>query len=102
MRELRPGDVVVMDNLSSHKGLALRRAIEAAGVSLLYFPPYSPDFNPIEYAFAKLNTMLRKAQSKPSEPCGTGSASSSTPSRRANAPTTSRQQDMNQIKLKSL
>ena len=56
-----PGDVVVMDNLSSHKGQAVRQAIEAAGAKLLYLPPYSPDFNPIENAFAKLKALLRKA-----------------------------------------
>ena len=59
--ELKPGDVVLMDNLSSHKGPAVRRAIEAAGANLLYLPPYSPDFNPIEKAFAKLKALLRKA-----------------------------------------
>ena len=59
--ELRPGDTVVMDNLGSHKGAGVRAAIEAAGASLLYLPPYSPDFNPIEQAFAKLKAMLRKA-----------------------------------------
>ena len=59
--ELRPGDVVVMDNLGSHKGAGVRAAIEAAGASLLYLPPYSPDFNPIENAFAKLKALLRKA-----------------------------------------
>ncbi len=59
--ELRPGDVVVMDNLSSHKGPRVREMIEAAGASLLYLPPYSPDFNPIENAFAKLKALLRKA-----------------------------------------
>jgi transposase len=59
--ELRPGDVVVMDNLGSHKRASVRAAIEAAGASLLYLPPYSPDFNPIEQAFAKLKAMLRKA-----------------------------------------
>lgn len=59
--ELRPGDVVVMDNLRSHKGAGVRAAIEAAGASLLYLPPYSPDFNPIENAFAKLKALLRKA-----------------------------------------
>ncbi len=59
--ELKPGDVVVMDNLGSHKGPAVRRAIEAAGANLLYLPPYSPDFNPIENAFAKLKALLRKA-----------------------------------------
>ena len=58
---LEPGDVVVMDNLSSHKGPAVRAAIEAAGAHLLYLPPYSPDFNPIENAFAKLKALLRKA-----------------------------------------
>ena len=59
--ELRPGDVVVMDNLSSHKGPAVRAAIERAGATLRYLPPYSPDFNPIENAFAKLKALLRKA-----------------------------------------
>ena len=59
--ELRKGDIVVMDNLSSHKGPKVRQLIEAAGASLLYLPPYSPDFNPIENAFAKLKALLRKA-----------------------------------------
>ena len=59
--ELKPGDIVVMDNLGSHKGEGVRAAIAAAGASLLYLPPYSPDFNPIENAFAKLKAMLRKA-----------------------------------------
>jgi transposase len=59
--ELRPGDTVIMDNLASHKGPAVRTAIEAAGARLLYLPPYSPDFNPIENAFAKLKALLRKA-----------------------------------------
>jgi transposase len=62
--ELRPGDVVVMDNLGSHKGASVRHAIEARGASLLYLPPYSPDFNPIEQAFAKLKAMLRKAAAR--------------------------------------
>jgi transposase len=59
--ELRPGDVVIMDNLSSHKGQRVRELIEAKGASLRYLPPYSPDFNPIENAFAKLKALLRKA-----------------------------------------
>ena len=59
--ELQPGDIVVMDNLGSHKGAGVRAAIEAAGARLLYLPPYSPDFNPIENAFAKLKAHLRKA-----------------------------------------
>lgn len=59
--ELNPGDVVIMDNLSSHKAPAVREMIEAVGASLLYLPPYSPDFNPIEQAFSKLKAHLRKA-----------------------------------------
>jgi transposase len=58
--ELRPGDIVVMDNLSSHKGPAVQGMIEAAGARLLYLPPYSPDFNPIENLFAKLKALLRR------------------------------------------
>jgi transposase len=59
--DLKRGDVVIMDNLSSHKGPRVREMIEAAGASLLYLPPYSPDFNPIEKAFSKLKALLRKA-----------------------------------------
>jgi transposase len=59
--ELRRGDIVVMDNLSSHKRPEVRALIEAAGARLLFLPPYSPDFNPIEKAFAKLKALLRKA-----------------------------------------
>ena len=57
--ELRPGDIVIMDNLSSHKGPRVRQMIEAAGAELRYLPPYSPDFNPIENAFSKLKALLR-------------------------------------------
>ncbi|ESY63165.1 transposase TRm2011 [Mesorhizobium sp. LNHC252B00] len=56
---LSEGDVVVMDNLPAHKAAGVRDAIKAAGASLLYLPPYSPDFNPIENAFAKLKALLR-------------------------------------------
>ncbi len=59
--ELEPGDVVIMDNLPAHKGSKVREAIEAVGADLLYLPPYSPDFNPIENAFSKLKALLRKA-----------------------------------------
>jgi transposase len=59
--DLRPGDIVVMDNLAPHKHRQVRGAIAAAGALLLYLPPYSPDFNPIENAFAKLKALLRKA-----------------------------------------
>lgn len=59
--ELRPGDIVVMDNLSSHKGPHVRDLIEGTGSDLLFLPPYSPDFNPIENAFARMKALLRKA-----------------------------------------
>jgi transposase len=58
---LRPGDIVVMDNLSSHKRASVRAMIEARGARLAFLLPYSPDFNPIEMAFAKLKALLRKA-----------------------------------------
>jgi transposase len=61
---LSPGDVVIMDNLGSHKGSAVRTAIRAAGAKLLFLPPYSPDLNPIEQVFAKLKTLLRKAEER--------------------------------------
>ena len=59
--ELKPGDVVILDNLPAHKGSRIREAIEAAGASLVFLPPYSPDFNPIENVFARLKALLRKA-----------------------------------------
>ena len=59
---LRAGDVVVMDNLSSHKVSGVKEAIEAVGAKVLYLPPYSPDFNPIENVFAKMKTLVRKAK----------------------------------------
>jgi transposase len=59
--DLRKGDTVVIDNLSSHKGPKVRQLIESAGTSLLSLPPYSPAFNPIENAFAKLKVLVRKA-----------------------------------------
>lgn len=59
---LKPGDIVVMDNLGSHKSAALRRTIKAAGARLWYLPPYSPDLNPIEQAFAKIKHWMRAAQ----------------------------------------
>ena len=62
--ELSPGDVVVMDNLPAHKVAGVRQAIEKAEARLLYLPPYSPDFNPIEMAFSKLKARLRKAAAR--------------------------------------
>ncbi len=61
---LAPGDIVIMDNLASHKIDGVRQAIEAAGAALLYLPPYSPDLNPIEQAFAKLKARLRTAAAR--------------------------------------
>lgn len=57
---LGPGDIVILDNLGSHKVAGVREAVEACGASLVYLPPYSPDLNPIEKAFAKLKSLLRK------------------------------------------
>jgi len=62
--ELKPGDVVVMDNLAAHKVAGVREAIEGAGATLLYLPPYSPDFNPIEMAFSKFKALLRSAAAR--------------------------------------
>ena len=61
---LNPGDIVVMDNLSSHKNSGVRAAIRSAGAKLFYLPAYSPDLNPIEKAFSKLKTLLRKANAR--------------------------------------
>lgn len=61
---LRPGEIVIMDNLPAHRRPTIRAAIEAAGAVLRHLPPYSPDFNPIENAFAKLKALLRKAAAR--------------------------------------
>jgi transposase len=61
---LSPGDIVIMDNLGSHRGKAVRRVIRAAGAKLLFLPKYSPDLNPIEQVFAKLKTLLRKLDAR--------------------------------------
>ncbi len=61
---LHRGDTVIIDNLPAHKGAEVRLAIEAAGATLRYLPPYSPDFNPIENAFSKLKAILRKAATR--------------------------------------
>ena len=61
---LRPGDIVIMDNLPAHKPVAIRQAIEAEGAELRFLPPYSPDFNPIEMAFSKLKALLPKAAAR--------------------------------------
>jgi hypothetical protein len=91
--ELRQGDIIVMDNLSSHKGPKVREMIEAAGASLLFLPPYSPDFNPIENAFASSRRCSAKPRSEPSTACGPRSDSSSISSTPSNVETTSPPQD---------
>jgi transposase len=65
--KLRPGQVVVMDNLTAHKGERVRELIEERGCELLYLPPYSPDFNPIEEAFSKIKAVLRKVEARTRE-----------------------------------
>jgi len=58
---LKPGDIVILDNLGSHKGKAVRKAVRAVGARLLFLPPYSPDLNPIEQVFSKLKHLMRRA-----------------------------------------
>ena len=99
---LAPDDIVVMDNLGSHKGRAIRAAIRAAKAKLFFLPAYSPDLNPIEQAFAKMKTLLRKPTPEPSMRPGEPSARCSTASPQQNAQITSPTLDMlqpNQIAL---
>ena len=100
---LRPGDMVVMDNLPAYKGTAIREAIERCGARLAFLPPYSPDFNPIENAFAaqtfgspSSTPYCEPAPNAPSMHFGTQPANRSTPSNPANAQTTSPPQGMMQ------
>ena len=67
---LKPGDIVVMDNLPAHKPIAVRTAIEVAAAELRFLPPYSPDFNPIEMAFSKLKAFLKRPPPEPSMTSG--------------------------------
>ena len=86
--------MVILDNLPAHKGPAIRQAIESTGASLLFLPPYSPDFNPIENAFSKLKALLRKAAARTVEDLCARSATPSTQSPQTSAPTSSPPQDM--------
>ena len=95
--ELRPGDIVVMDNLPAHKISGVRDAIEKVGARLLFLPPYSPDFNPIEMAFSKLKALLRKAAARTVDELWSVIADSA-PSLPRNADTLSRRQDMTRNK----
>ena len=100
--ELRTGDVVVMDNLSSHHVKGVREAIEGAGAECLYLPPYSPDFNPIEQAFSKLKGLLRQAAARTVESLWQAVAEALEALVLRNVPTTSEKQDMGQIEWKML
>lgn len=91
--ELPDRAVVVMDNLSSHKGPRVAELIERAGGEVLYLPPYSPDLNPIEQAFAKLSTCYAPPSDGTPKTCGTRSEASSIASNQPSAPTTSQTQD---------
>jgi putative transposase len=71
---LKPGDVVILDNLGSHKGKAVRQAIRAVGARLVFLPKYSPDLNPIEQVFAKFKTLLRKAEARTDDAVANASA----------------------------
>ena len=68
---LKPGDTVILDNLNAHKVVGVREAIEAVGARVLYLPPYSPDFNPIEQVFAKVKPLLRTAAARNAEDLAT-------------------------------
>jgi len=100
--ELSPGDIVVMDNLSSHKGLEIREAIEAAGAELLFLPPYSPDFNPIERRSQNSKPICAKPPSGLSTACGMLSAISPTSTPPRNAPITSKHVGTMQLDRKPL
>ena len=100
--ELSPGDVVVLDNLAAHKVAGIREMIQAAGASLLYLPPYSPDLNPIEQVFAKLKALLRKAAARTRRRSGRQSVNCSTASRRTNARTISATADTSSPKSNPL
>ena len=100
--ELRPGDIGMMDNLSSHKRAAVQEKIEAVGATLRFLPPYSPDFNPIEKAFSRLKAMPGKAGGRTSAASGISSAGSSTSSNQTSAPITSDHADTNRNEWKTL
>jgi transposase len=99
---LKAGDIVVSDNLSAHKVPGVREVIEATGASLLYLPPYSSDFNPIEQLFAKLKNCCERLQSVPSTVYGTVSPACLTHSNPMNAQTTSATPGMHHDKWKVL
>ncbi len=102
MPTLRPGDIIVMGNLPTHKAEGVRQAIEVAVASYSTTPPNSPDFKPIEKAFTKLSAPPKQEQSAQSKLCGTQSARSWRFSNSKNAPTASRRADMTPSKMGAL
>jgi transposase len=93
---LRPGDIVILDNLPAHKGATVREAVQAAGATLRFLPPYSPDFNPIENAFSKLKALLRKAATRSIDALWDAIRNALPQFSPQNVPATSPPQDMNQ------
>jgi transposase len=99
---LQPGDIVILDNLCSHKSEKAKTILKERGVWFLFLPPYSPDLNPIEMAFAKLKANLRRIGPEPSMSCGRRSVASATSTPTMNAAITSKPQGMCQIKRSML
>ena len=99
---LKAGDVVILDNLGSHKGKAVRKAIRDVGARLVFLPKYSPDLNPIEQLFVKLKPCCEKSEREPTRPSPPPAAKSSNAFPQANAPPTSQTQAMRKTKSKSL
>jgi putative transposase len=102
VRTLKPGDVVILDNLGSQKGKAVRKAIRDVGARLVFLPKYSPHLNPIEQVFAKFKTLLRKAVREATKRSPTSAAKSSPSTRPSNAPHTSKTQDTRRPKSRTL
>lgn len=96
---LSPGDIIVLDNLPAHKVPGARKAIERVGAQMMFLPPYSPDFNPIEMAFAKLKALYAPGQQEPSQPCGMPPDQSWMLSLLTNAPTSLQPLDMSRNKV---
>ena len=99
---LKPSDVVILDNLGSHKGKAVRKAIRDVGARLVFLPKYSPDLNPIEQVFAKFKTLLERSERELTRPSPTPAAKSSPNTRQPNAPHTSRMPGMRRPKSRTL
>ena len=102
VRTLKPGDVVILDNLGSHKGKAVRKAIRDVGARLVFLPKYSPDLNPIEQVFAKFKTLLRKVGARSYEAICQACGEILAHTRPPNAPHTSKTPDTRRPKSRAL